>query len=63
MANFSVTTTDSYPKNTRFCKRQNAQKGVRGAFLDFEMDITLISDFTLNAQITVLRYVRRFRET
>ena len=44
MVNFSVTTTDSYPKNTRFASAKRS-KGVRGAFPDFEMDITLILDF------------------
>ena len=52
MVNISVNATDSYPKNTRFVSPKRT-KGVRGAFLDFEMDITLILDFTLNAQITL----------
>ena len=53
MVNFSLTTTESYPKNTRFASAKRS-KGVRGACLDFEMDITLTLDFTLNAQITVV---------
>ena len=52
MVNFSVTATDPYPKNTRFVSAKRS-KGVRGALIDFQMDITLILDFTLIAQITV----------
>ena len=53
MVNFSVTATDSYPKNTHFASAKRS-KGVRGALIDFQMDITLILDFTLIAQITVI---------
>ena len=53
MVNFSVTATDSYPKNTRFASAKRS-KGVRGTLIDFQMDITLILDFTLIAQITVV---------
>ena len=53
MVNFLVTTTDSYPKNTRFASAKRS-KGERGALIDFQMDITLILDFPLIAQITVL---------
>ena len=52
MVNFSVTATDSYPK-TLALQARNAQK-VCGVLIDFQMDITLILDFTLIAQITVV---------
>ena len=51
MVNFSVTATDSYPKNTRFASAKPSQ-GVEGAFLDYEMDITLTLDFTLILNFT-----------
>ena len=50
MVNFSMSATDSYPKTVAL-QVPNAQKVCWGAFLDFEIDITLILDFTVNAQI------------
>ena len=53
MVNFSVRATDSNPQ-TLALQAANSENACVGAFLDFEIAITLILDFTLNAQITVL---------
>ena len=51
MANFRVVTTDFYPKILHL-RAPNPKKVWGTHFRDFEIDITLILDFTLNAQIT-----------
>ena len=53
MVNFSLTTTDSCSK-TIVLQSAKRSKVVRGAFLEFEIEITLILVFTLIAQITVV---------
>ena len=52
MVNFSVSAADSYLQ-TLALQAPNARKMCNAAFLDFEIDITLILDFALIAQITV----------